>query len=501
MSGGGLCFLLLVALVCVGGCVATHQPSGSGVPVLSGIPARNLIDFQKRIARMKEYVELSRTFNSLRGGADDPRHRSDTSSRRTLRTKEGSAGGRKRSEGAEDADANEMGDDTSGGKKVGRDGSSKGSNVVALSELTGRDEEADDADFDEMDDEISDTQLTAAMNFISHLMKRTPPVTKAYLTTSLALALYASLTNYSVWPKRLALDWRHVGRGELWRLLTPFFYVGPMGISYFLTLHFIWTYLSSIEKHLCHNPAEFFALLSFAVTGLLGSSAFTSLKGHTSLLNGFKKARRVTPETPITSTPSSPHPPPSAGSPRSSPPPIISPRNIVPKHNELLGHHLASFLVYVWSRLNEGSEVNYLDLFNVKAEHLPWLFLFQSWMTDGDVAVLDVGGIALGWLYMALKSKSATVGGSELREVVKLIQQRNLMNTTGHEMEEGKGNSTTSSGQSRGVTPGAVSGGVWAPLLPRRVSEWINSRPIVVRMYERYRKESLEEQEGEQPDA
>ena len=42
-----------------------------------------------------------------------------------------------------------------------------------------------------------------------------------------------------------------------------------------------------------------------------------------------------------------------------------------------LGHNLSTFLVYVWSRYHEGLEVNMFELFNTRAELLPWFFLAQ----------------------------------------------------------------------------------------------------------------------------
>ena len=72
-----------------------------------------------------------------------------------------------------------------------------------------------------------------------------------------------------------------------------------------------------------------------------------------------------------------------------------------------LGHNLSCFLVYVWARTYEGSEVNVMDVFNIKAELLPWFFAAQTYLVDGEVPVLDMIGIGVGHAYSLMEKKEA----------------------------------------------------------------------------------------------
>jgi len=64
-----------------------------------------------------------------------------------------------------------------------------------------------------------------------------------------------------------------------------------------------------------------------------------------------------------------------------------------------LGHNLSTFLVYIWSRYHEGMEVNVMELFNARAETLPWFFLAQTALLEGELPLLDMLGIAFGHIY------------------------------------------------------------------------------------------------------
>jgi len=65
----------------------------------------------------------------------------------------------------------------------------------------------------------------------------------------------------------------------------------------------------------------------------------------------------------------------------------------------LLAHNLSTFLVYIWSRIHEGMEVNLMELFNIKAEYLPWFFLGQTFLLEGQLPTLDLLGIVFGHIY------------------------------------------------------------------------------------------------------
>jgi len=69
-----------------------------------------------------------------------------------------------------------------------------------------------------------------------------------------------------------------------------------------------------------------------------------------------------------------------------------------------LGHNLSTFLVYIWSRYHEGIEVNMFELFTTRAEMLPWFFLAQTFLLEGELPVLDFLGIVFGHIYHHCKT-------------------------------------------------------------------------------------------------
>ena len=69
-----------------------------------------------------------------------------------------------------------------------------------------------------------------------------------------------------------------------------------------------------------------------------------------------------------------------------------------------LGHNLSTFFVYVWSRYHEGLEVNMMELFNTRAETLPWFFLAQTALLEGELPLLDMLGIVFGHIYHHCKT-------------------------------------------------------------------------------------------------
>lgn len=132
----------------------------------------------------------------------------------------------------------------------------------------------------------------------------------------------------------------------MWRLITGFLYFGPFGIAYLLTIQFVWQYMSQIEKLYFDQPERFLMLLGFGTGSLL----------LTYFLFGL-------------STP-------------------------------FLGHNLCAYLVYIWSRIFEGTPINLMGLATVPAEFLPWLFCLQSLLIDGYFPWTDLLGIIAGHFYL-----------------------------------------------------------------------------------------------------
>lgn len=75
------------------------------------------------------------------------------------------------------------------------------------------------------------------------------------------------MLNGNAWPDVFLLDWRPaIFKLQLWRLLTPFLYLGPVGMNFLLNVHFSWTYMSQLEKLHYREPHTFVMLLLFGIS-------------------------------------------------------------------------------------------------------------------------------------------------------------------------------------------------------------------------------------------
>ncbi len=176
-------------------------------------------------------------------------------------------------------------------------------------------------DFEAAEDDFGDENT---LSQVVDAYQKTPPLTKAYLTASFGAAVLGYITNKNDFPSILQLDWKPIlTQLQIWRPLTAFLNFGPLGLGYLMTAHFVWTYMSTLERLNHSKPYDFWLMMFF---------------GSTSMVLGYSIMG-------------------------------LSPR--------FLGHNLSTFLVYVWSRYHEGMEVNMFELFNTRAELLPWFFLAQ----------------------------------------------------------------------------------------------------------------------------
>jgi Derlin-2/3 len=184
--------------------------------------------------------------------------------------------------------------------------------------------------------------------------KKTPPLTKAYLSASMLATVAGFLFNGNQFPSILSLQdgtWKLVWqRLQLWRPITAFFNFGPLGLGYIMTGQFVWTYMSTLERLSYQKPYDFWIMILF---------------GQVTMLIGYTVLR-------------------------------LSPR--------FLGHNLSTFFVYIWARYHEGMEVNLFELFNTRAELLPWFFLAQTFLLEGELPVLDFLGIVFGHIYHHCKT-------------------------------------------------------------------------------------------------
>lgn len=204
--------------------------------------------------------------------------------------------------------------------------------------------------FDDSDDFAEQSTLSRAWGaFIE-----SPPLTKIYLTCAFSASLLGYVQHNNVFPSYFLLNWKStLSKFQFWRPFTAFLNFGPMGLGWLMTAHFVWTYMSTLERLNHATPYEFWYMIFFGCTSMV--LGYTCLK--------------------------------------------IPPR--------FLGHNLSTFLVYVWSRYHEGLEVNMFEMFNTRAEMLPWFFLAQTFLLEGEFPTLDLLGIAFGHVYHYLRG----VGG------------------------------------------------------------------------------------------
>ena len=247
-------------------------------------------------------------------------------------------------------------------------GGAKGDDRQEEEDITAVDDENEDLfdGDDDDDDDIDDNQQQSQMiNSISDLWVKTPPITQAYVGSSIALTLAVFVLNKNVWPEILNLNWGSVvGKFQFWRPFTGFLFFGPLGLNYVLTIQFVWTYMAQLEKLNYNKPEEFFMMLLFgAVTLILGYQGL-----------GFS--------------------------------------------TQFLGHNLSTFLVYIWARTFEGTDVNVMDLFCLKAELLPWFFCAQTYLLEGEIPYADILGIVVGHLYhyIFLEKKMKTIVPSIVKD-------------------------------------------------------------------------------------
>jgi len=208
----------------------------------------------------------------------------------------------------------------------------------------------DGFDIDDTDDFTEQSTLSRAWSAFT----ASPPLTKIYLSSCFAASALGYLQNKNDFPKYLLFDWKKtITKFQFWRPITAFLNFGPLSLGWLMTAHFVWTYMSTLERLNYATPYEFWYMIAF---------------GGTSMVLGYTVLK-------------------------------IPPR--------FLGHNLSTFLVYVWSRYHEGLEVNMFEMFNTRAEMLPWFFLAQTFLLEGEFPILDLLGIVFGHVYHYLRG----VGG------------------------------------------------------------------------------------------
>lgn len=246
-----------------------------------------------------------------------------------------------------------------GGSSESEDENEDDSNSKSSDDIDNENESNDDST-DNDDDDTNNSEAnaaslksSAALTYLTDMWKTTPPITQIYVGSSIFLTVLSLTFFKNQWPKLLHLEWLPVfTKFQIWRPITAFLYFGPLGLNYLLTIQFVWTYMGQLEKLNYNKPEDFFIMIIFGIVSLLSSYS----------LLGFS--------------------------------------------TKFLGHNLSTYLVYIWARLFEGSEVNVMDLFFLKAEILPFFFCLQTFLLEGEFPFADILGIVVGHLYYYLKQRN-----------------------------------------------------------------------------------------------
>jgi len=214
--------------------------------------------------------------------------------------------------------------------------------------------EEDDELFSNFDLDGNDSDDFKEDNIVDRFIQefhRTPPLTKAYLTSSFVATAMGFLFTENEFPQLLSLDWNKAFKGfQIWRPFTAFLNLGSFGlIGYPMTVHFVHQYMSFLERTLHNKPYDFWIMILF---------------GMISMLVGYPMMKM---------------------------------------NARFLGHNLSTFLVYIWSRSFEGLDVGVFDFINIKAELLPWFLLAQTFLLEGEPPILDFLGIVFGHVYYHFK--------------------------------------------------------------------------------------------------
>ncbi|KAH3907691.1 derlin [Parastagonospora nodorum] len=171
-----------------------------------------------------------------------------------------------------------------------------------------------------------------------------PVCTRWWMTAALSASVLVQCRILS--PFQLFYSVRTVFfKSQYWRLVTTFFYFGPLSLDLLYHIFFLQRYSRLLEESSGRSPAHFSWLLTFASTLLLCIAPMFSMA--------------------------------------------------------FLGSALSSTLIYIWSRKNPDTLLSFLGLLVFKAPYLPWVLLCFSLIMHGTVPKDEMCGIVVGhiWYY------------------------------------------------------------------------------------------------------
>eukprot|EP01028_Stygiella_incarcerata_P007673 TRINITY_DN32027_c0_g1_i1.p1 TRINITY_DN32027_c0_g1~~TRINITY_DN32027_c0_g1_i1.p1 ORF type:complete len:220 (-),score=33.76 TRINITY_DN32027_c0_g1_i1:26-685(-) len=174
---------------------------------------------------------------------------------------------------------------------------------------------------------------------------RIPPITRIFVTGAFILALSCFVGICT--PFDLMFHVPSIKKKmEWWRIVTSFFFVGELGLSFVLNTHFMLTYFKRLEQQcFINNRSGFLYLILFGAVSFLLVSWWVRI--------------------------------------------------------QFLSFPLMFMIIYVWSRRTPPIQLAMFGVITFTAPYLPWAFLLLSYTLERSI-MSNLIGIVVGHLYFYL---------------------------------------------------------------------------------------------------
>ncbi|CCF75685.1 Der1-like family [Babesia microti strain RI] len=226
---------------------------------------------------------------------------------------------------------------------------------------------------------------SAVGRFLSPIF-RIPPLTLSYIAASTLISLVTQFDSESsdISPMIKFDANKILKQYQLWRLVTPYLYFGPLFMPHLFMCHYLATYMGSLESDHKLAPAKFVEFLLFGITSLSGIALIHDVAARSIFDHYMRKNLRN----------------------RDYLKHLASYESRKRQHIYTnLAYYLSNYMLYYWSRLNEGTSVNCYNLFTVKAEYIPYVFILQNYLLYKEISPYDPIAIALGYIYFSTLAK------------------------------------------------------------------------------------------------
>ncbi|CAA22611.2 Der1-like (degradation in the ER) family [Schizosaccharomyces pombe] len=181
------------------------------------------------------------------------------------------------------------------------------------------------------------------MAILPEFISQTPPVTRYIVLGTLFTTLAVNFGYVS--DLKIFFNWKlFLAKGEYWRAITTFLYVGPFGLELILYLSFLLRFMSMLERSSPPPQTQSFLKTVLIVWfSLLVTSYFSYM--------------------------------PFAAS------------------------YFSFTMLYIWSWKHPLYRISILGLFDVKAPYVPWVMVLLRWLRTGIFPLLDLISALIGHVY------------------------------------------------------------------------------------------------------